>query len=428
MLGNIEVLKFSSIFEIHYSTLKLTSDNKFESNYNLDSGVETETGTWSTSENVLTIAFDPGGSETFEFSLDGDQYNPDVFPVDPLVGTDEDFRIILEAAHDAGHFNMPYLNVTIWDDESETVQSLAIEDFASMQLPGEPAYECYSGHCLYAVCPYAPAVIERLQHLMEQEIKVKIPADIVWEDQMSRYTLDWNKHMPDPAHTAQGWLEHARRYKHLNLMAEHTHDRMVENHVGIKVNLLLYESTAEDLGYKAWGTGTWEYFPIVPIMARDKVFFYTGPHPPVDNKQQLTWAMAMGQMLSYQLRGSTYNTTWHKTTQAFQQFVVARYANERMLEYARVSEDVTRSSFENYEILTNWSKVQTLAVNDHTITTEGFIVTNNAENLTAGIFTRYNGQNLSSGDHYIIKSCFSDSIVIRHPQGSDTPIKMALNL
>ncbi|MBL7093644.1 lipocalin family protein, partial [candidate division KSB1 bacterium] len=114
-MGNIEVLKFSSIFEIHYSTLKLTSDNKFESNYNLDSGVETETGTWSTSENVLTIAFDPGGSETFEFSLDGDQYNPDVFPVDPLVGTDEDFRIILEAAHDAGHFNMPYLNVTIWD-------------------------------------------------------------------------------------------------------------------------------------------------------------------------------------------------------------------------------------------------------------------------------------------------------------------------
>ena len=54
-----------------YWTLKIKSDNTFESNYNLESGPEIETGTWSISGNKLTITFASGGSETFEFSLDG---------------------------------------------------------------------------------------------------------------------------------------------------------------------------------------------------------------------------------------------------------------------------------------------------------------------------------------------------------------------
>lgn len=51
-----------------YWTLKLKSDQTFESNYNLEEQ-EDETGTWSKSDNNLKVTFDSGGSDTYEYSL-----------------------------------------------------------------------------------------------------------------------------------------------------------------------------------------------------------------------------------------------------------------------------------------------------------------------------------------------------------------------
>jgi len=53
-----------------YWTIKLKSDNTFESDYNLDNH-EIESGTWNTSGNKLTVTFDSGGTDTFEYSLAG---------------------------------------------------------------------------------------------------------------------------------------------------------------------------------------------------------------------------------------------------------------------------------------------------------------------------------------------------------------------
>ncbi|MBN1481919.1 T9SS C-terminal target domain-containing protein [candidate division KSB1 bacterium] len=366
---------------------------------------------------LLTVCSYPRGGQ--------DESNPDILPIDPALGTNDDFRIILESAREFGHLIMPYVNPTFWDDESETVQSLQVEDFALLSRFGQPWMECYDGHCGYAVCPYAPAVINRLNQLME-ELTTTIPVDMIWQDQIARAGLDYNKHMPDPAHTAQGWLEHFRRHQDRLLMGEHGYDRQVSAHVGYFNTMRMYGDGFIGTEGRGLGDGNWEYFPIAPMMARDKIFFIVGPDPvhATISKFNLTWAISMGQLLCYYLTGSTLNTPWHVTAQAFQQFALSRFADERMTDYTRLSSDVTKGRYESYKVLTNWSTTQTFPIDNHEISTEGFIITNDAEDLTAGIFTNYNGEYLSTGDHYIIESRYPDSIVVRHPQGEDTSIRL----
>lgn len=352
-----------------------------------------------------------------------DASNPDIFPVDPSLGTDEDFRVVCESAKDAGHLIMPYINPTFWSDESETVQSLDIEEFVTLNHDGNPQYECYAGNCGYGVCPYSPTVIDISEHTM-QELNSKIPTDMIFEDQVgSRGGFDFNKYMPNPTYHAQGWLEHTRRYKDLLLTAEHGHDRQVETHFSYLGNLLIYVGN-RPYGDKQWGEGNWEYFPVTPIMAHDKIFFYTSYTP--ESKQMLNWNLAMGQIPIFSNPPSDYNNVWHKTVDAFHRHVVSCFTDERMLDYIRVNEDVTRSLFENYEVLSNWSNSRTLAFGDYTISTEGFIVTNNLNDLTAGIFTSYNGSDLAGDDHYLIETQYTDSVVIYHPQGDDTSLKLKL--
>lgn len=56
-----------------YWTLTIKSNNEFESDYNLEAGPENETGMYSTSGNTLTVNFDSGGSDTFNYTLDGNK-------------------------------------------------------------------------------------------------------------------------------------------------------------------------------------------------------------------------------------------------------------------------------------------------------------------------------------------------------------------
>jgi hypothetical protein len=46
--------------------------------------------------------------------------------------------------------------------------------------------------------------------------------------------------------------------------------------------------------------------------------------------------------------------------------------------------------------------------------------------LVAGLFTRYNGQLLSAGEHYLIEARKPDTIVVRQPLGADTDITVRL--
>jgi hypothetical protein len=87
-----------------------------------------------------------------------------------------------------------------------------------------------------------------------------------------------------------------------------------------------------------------------------------------------------------------------------------------------IAEDVTQTDFETYRVVSNWSNVSTYSVDGHILSRQGTMVCNDDNNLRAGVFIQYNGQSLSSGDHFLIEERSADQIIIRQPLGNDTPL------
>jgi len=359
-----------------------------------------------------------------------DESNPDIFPVDPRLGTDDQWKQVFQAASDAGHLCMPYLNHTFWNTNSETVKSMDPMEFAAYRADGKPLLEKYGNekkpHAGYATCPYAPATKARIARVFA-ELSQKMPVDLVWEDQIgARFSPDYNPHSPNPLWHAQGWLEHTRTYAKLGLMTEFGYDRMAETHVGFQGNYLLaQQQNWGDFGPKYWGEDTWRIWPVTSIMARDKVMFYNAPDNPSVSKPVLTWSLAMGQMLSWALTGNHFRDPWHFTADAFQRHVIARFADEPMQDFAVLANNITRSSFGGYTVWANESSAQDWQAPDGPrLAPGGCWVTDREGRLSAGIFTAFNGQPLTNGDHYLIVETRANGITVRHPQGPDTPLTL----
>ena len=357
-----------------------------------------------------------------------DESNPDIFPVDPKLGTDEQWKQTFQSANAAGHLSMPYLNHTFWNVDSETVKSMDPKEFASYRADGNPVLEKYGDkknpHVGYATSPYAPATKARIARLFE-ELSQKMPVDLVWEDQIgSRCSADYNSHSPNPLWHAQGWLEHTRTYAKLGLMTEFGYDRMVETHVGFQGNYIQAEHAKwGDFGPKYWGEDTWRIWPVVPMMARDKVMFYNAPDTPCASKRVLTWSLAMGQMLSWALTANQFRTPWHFKADAFQRHVVARYADQRLQDFAVLPDGITRSNFGDYTVWGNESPDQEWqAPAGPRLAPGGCWVTDRQGRLSAGIFTAFSGQPLTAGEHYLIVETRDDGLTVRHLQGPDTPL------
>ena len=406
------------------------------------SSLSTKAGAeWMMSDFRLTLADQAGYSKIWQglpgpallfitgWSRGGfDESNPDIFPVDPKLGTDEQWKQAFQSASAAGHLNMPYLNHTFWNVDSETVKSMDPKEFASYRADGKPLLEKYGNekkpHSGYATCPYAPATKARIARVFE-ELSQKMPVDLIWEDQIgARFSPDYNPHSPNPLWHAQGWLEHTRTYAKLGLMTEFGYDRMVETHVGFQGNYLLAEQQHwGDFGPKYWGEETWRIWPVASMMARDKVMFYNAPDNPCVSKKVLTWSLAMGQMLSWALTGNQFRTPWHFTADAFQRHVVARYADQRLQDFAVLPDGITRSNFGDYTVWANESPDQEWqAPAGPRLAPGGCWVTDRKGSLSAGIFTAFNGQPLTAGEHYLIVETRDDGLTVRHLQGPDTPL------
>jgi len=394
---------------------------------------------WMKSDFRLTLADQAGFSRVWQglpgpallfitgWSRGGfDESNPDIFPVDPRLGTDDQWQQAFQSANAAGHLNMPYLNHTFWDAKSETAKSMDPIEYVAYRADGKLPLERYASHTGYATCPYAPATKARIARVFE-ELSRKMPVDLVWEDQIgARFGADYNPHSPNPMWHAQGWLEHTRTYAKLGLMTEFGYDRMVETHVGFQGNYILAEQQHwGDFGPKYWGEDTWRIWPVVSMMARDKVMFYNAPDNPCVSKQVLTWSLAMGQMLSWSLTRDRYRTPWHFTADAFQRHVMARYADQPLRDFAVLPDRITRSSFGDYTVWANESQTQDWQSPDGPrLAPGGCWVTERQGRLSAGIFTSFNGQPLTAGDHYLIVETRDDGLTVRHPQGPDTPLTL----
>ncbi len=369
------------------------------------------------------VAFQPGGH---------DENYPDFLPPAPTWGTTADFAAMFRQAQALGLLVMPYTNPTWWDDQSPTLQNLpaplALKDVAVLNEQGVPRYESYGAHGGYVMSPYAPFVQQRLNQLVQQ-MTVNVPSNLLFEDQIGArpWLFDHNAASPLPAAYPEGWLEHTRTYSPTLLMTELGFDRLAETEVGFQGSVLLPERSGETSSW--WGTGTWHPYPLAPLMTRDKVLFYQhdlAPETMTVDKATLTWNLAYGYMLSYDLPTGGLDNPWLELVGAFQKYVLARYAGERITDFTNLDAQVTQTSFETFTVIANWDPINPYSTHGHTLPPHGVLSQSTNGMLTAGIFTAYNRAPLSPGDHYLIEAHGLNDLTVRQPIGADTSLTLKL--
>ena len=358
-----------------------------------------------------------------------DQNYPDFLPPDPQWGTTADLAAMIEKAHERNWLVMPYINPTWWHTNTIT-STVLITEIAVLNERGMPVYECYNSHCGVVVSPYAPYVKQRLDQLIRQMKDLRI--DILFEDQIGarRWLTDYNPSSPNPMAYSQGWVEHTDTYSNTPLMTERGFDRLARSEIGFHGSVLLDEKLGDTSSW--WGTGTWHYYPLAPFMVRDKVLFYqhdlATKTMTIDNAT-LSWNLAFGYMLSYNLyqEGDSGGipSPWINLVGAFQKHVISRYADEKLVSYS-LRDQVSQTTFESFMVTANWDKDNLYSTGQYTLPPSGVMVTNTNGSLIAGIFIGYNGEPLSSGEHYLIEERSSDDILIRQPMGTPTTLTLKL--
>ncbi len=268
---------------------------------------------------------------------------------------------------------------------------------------------------------------------MVQQMTTRVPSDLLFEDQIGARPslLDYNASSPSPTAYMDGWLAHTRAYSNTLLMTELGFDRLAETEVGFHGSVML----PEVLGYTDdwWGTGAWRPYPLATALARDKTLFYQhdlAPETFTTRKEILTWNLAMGYMLSYDLAPSEYGggleSEWLGLVSAFQKWVLAAYADQRLTGYTEETPSFTRTDFETCQVYANWSPTYRYILGGHIIARNGALVTCNDGKIVAGIFNgKYNNADLSAGDHYLIESRGNWGVIVRQPIGADTDLTVA---
>jgi hypothetical protein len=169
---------------------------------------------------------------------------------------------------------------------------------------------------------------------------------------------------------------------------------------------------------------------MVAMLLRDKALLYQhnlAAETWTKNKEMLRWNMGLGYALSnafYDQAAGMANpdNEWLTLIGVFQKYALARYAAERPLTYEKLDNDIWRTTFPSVVVHSNWSADKPFTLDGATIPPGGVITQAKDKSLTAGVFTAYNGQELSSGDHYLVENRTEVSVKIFQPVGADTKL------
>jgi hypothetical protein len=363
------------------------------------------------------------------FQIGGfDQNVPDLLPPEPAWGTTEDLTDMVKKLHQRGNLFMPYTNPTWWDDESDTLRNLppylTIDDIAVIHEDYRPVYEIYNFYSGgYVTSPYSPFVREVIAAKMKEAADVML-SDMVFEDQIGarQWWFDFNVNSPTLISYIDGWIEHTRKYKDKLLGTELGFDRLAETEIAFYGGMLL--PIRDETAAAIWGAGNLSIYPMISILLRDKVMLYQ--HDLADYtmtlfKENFSWNLAFGYFPTMQIVSrSSMNIEWMKMISSFSQNVLSRYADERVRNFSYITDYLSKTEFENFEVFANWDENYPCNVDEHSIAPMGAMVRSKTGNLTAGIFTVYNGIPLEGKEQYIIEERNPDSILIRHPLGDAT--------
>ncbi len=370
-----------------------------------------------------------------------DQNYPDFLPPDPKIGSTEDFRAFVDAAHQRGLFVMPYTNPTWWDLESPTARAAGdLKTYALLTADGKPKLESYGPNHGFVASLGAPGTAGRLARLMAGW-KADVPVDFVLHDQIgSRPWLRDFQPNADPQTYSDRWLAFTAQYASARLMTEDGWDRLAETETGF-CGSALTGTTAWDpatvrwgagsRGNKMFGPGNWRPYPLGVWLFHDKVLFYHHDlsHPPMNaGVEVLTWNAAFGVNAGYLWplnRG--LKPEWIKLAKAYQRAVFSRTAGRMLSSYREVTREVTDSRFGDLTVTANWSASDAHETGGFTVAPSGFLARTADAALLGGVFAgRFNGAALSAGVHYLIVERTGDILTVRQPVGADSEVRVAI--
>jgi Domain of unknown function (DUF6259) len=335
---------------------------------------------------IHPVAFGPGGF---------DKTDPDVLPPDASIGTIEDLRFAVAAAHQRGDLVMPYLNVSWWSPQSPTVHELpdpltgpaiAVQDSG-----GSAAREQFSGVDGFIVSPSVKFVRDRAASEIDRW-QTDVPADCLFFDQIGArpWRYDFNPAASSPLGYYDGWLGVFAPYADRCLMVEDGWDRLAASFTGFDSSLMLMEREF------SWLTGRfgsdWQTFPLALWLLHDKVLLYQ--HDLFEktftaDPEILTWNLAYGYMLSYDW-DLGLGGPWLGVATAFQRALGPHYAGVALTSYKQLADGVTETRFGAYAVVANWT-TSAYELDGFRIAPRGFLARTDDGSLVAGEFADGSG-------------------------------------
>ncbi|HST24776.1 MAG TPA: DUF6259 domain-containing protein [Gaiellaceae bacterium] len=335
---------------------------------------------------IHPVAFGPNGF---------DATDPDVLPPDKHVGTTDDFKAAITAAHNLGDLVMPYLNVSWWNPESPTMEqlpdglnrtSVSVQDSG-----GNPVTEGFSGYTGNIVSPAVPFVRTRVQTEIDTWTD-DVPADCLFFDQLGArpWRYDFNPAETSPLGYYDGWLSLFAPYANRCLMVEDGWDRLAASFSSFDSSLMLMQREFDWLDVN-FGPD-WTTFPLALWLVHDKVLTYQ--HDLFDgtftaDPEMLQWNLAYGYMLSYNWNAGL-DGPWLGIDTAFQQALGPHYAGVALTSYTQLADGVTQTQFDTYSVIANWNG-SPYAVDGQTIAPHGFLARTDDGSLVAGEFADPSG-------------------------------------
>ncbi|OVE80229.1 hypothetical protein BVY01_00610, partial [bacterium I07] len=360
--------------------------------------------------------------------------HPDYLPPDPRLGTTDDFKKLFESLHTQDHFVVPTAIPAWWDENSPTIQSLAgsFEEIAQIDVNGQPFSQTVYEKNGYYVSPYHAVVQQKMTDIIE-DLTLTVPGDMIFMDEVTytdfgRIKYDFNPSSPSPAHYHEGWRQQINNRQDSRIVVKSGYDRLTEYAVGFLGTVLSSVVGFDSPFPHNLEKGQWEYYPSAPILYGDKVLFYQTSDQPTFSKSALSWNLTHGVMLNWQEKGggegNDDNIKWLPVISDFQKYVLSAYVQNRITNYSRLSDGVTTCNYGDTKVITNWSETESYDYGGHAVSSDGVVVENSRLGLIAGIFNKFSGENLAGGNQYLIVTAEQNEIVIRHPMGSNTPIKI----
>jgi hypothetical protein len=381
----------------------------------------------------------PGMIHFVAFQTGGHDHNyPDFIPPDKKWGTTADFTDVVKLIHDAGGLVVPYTNFSWWNVKGPTMSKLPASTplksiVSAKDTSGFPNLETYGPNSGFVMNLHNKFVQDKITE-QHKVLLNDVGVDSIFEDQWGARNApyDYNPSgldTDDPSTSYfEGVLEHYRDHRDSNLMTEVGVDVLAENGVGFMGTNYLWDM----LGYRSAIADVTTYYPMAAMMLRDKVLLYQhdlAAETWTKNKDMLRWNLAQGYGLSNafldpNVKGINMDNPWLNLIGVFQKYVLSNYADQLASDYDDLGNNVTRTTFSTYMVYSNWDATKTYDVNGDTLPPGGVVTQANDGSVIAGVFTTYNGNPLSDGEHYLVEVRSPIEIKLFQPIGADTNIQI----